>query len=212
MLTGTWVALGGVVQTGVAVFLTCKGAPDRPFKSLPIAIRILVVVTSPILLSPVVLNIYGAYFVIRYGITDMATTTIPMVIANLKFAEILIESAPQLATQWHTIALYPLEIELGPMQPFSIITSTLSIVVVIVKFVSRKRNRNLVSHQHPIIASLVPIALWILLSVGCGTVTVPTSMDFLQLNSTHNFCGMNKCLKHQKTKGTRCIVLPRKKL
>ena len=128
-LTGTWVGLGGALQSGVAIFLTIKGKPDGLFKSLPIAIRILILVTSPILLSPVVLNIYGTYFVIRYGITDMVTMTIPMIVANLKFAEIVIESAPQLVTQWIALLFRSgfivslQELMKDPLWLFSIITS-----------------------------------------------------------------------------------------
>ncbi len=67
LLTGLFILLGGLLQFGVAVFLTCKGEQDGPFKSLPVLIRILVIVTAPFLLSPFILNIYGAYTVIRYG-------------------------------------------------------------------------------------------------------------------------------------------------
>ena len=172
ILTGTWVALGGSFQTGVAVLLSCKGEPDGPFKSMPITVRILVLVTSPILLSPVVLNVYGAYFVIRYGVTNMATTTIPMVDANLKFAEIAVESAPQLATQ----LVYVFWFKSTKLQLLSIITSTLAMVIALSKFISQKRKIVFISRRHPVAASLVPIALWIFLSVICGTVGLLSSV------------------------------------
>ena len=92
IVTGLWIGLGGVFQFAVAVFLTVRNAPDNPFKRLPLQIRYLVLGSSLILLSPVILNLYGAYTVIQKGVSDVATVQIPMVIANLKLAEIILES------------------------------------------------------------------------------------------------------------------------
>ena len=181
ILTGTWIGLGGVFQCGVAVFLNIKGEPDGPFKSLPVPIRVLVIVTSLILLSPVVLNIYGAYTVTKYGIIDMVTEKIPWVIANLKFAEIIFESGPQLATQWLLMIVVGLNpggdgFVWEPIPLLSIVTSALTIISSLVVFIAKKRKPNFISHQHPIMSSLVPITLWILFSVICGTVGVLTSL------------------------------------
>ena len=104
IFTGTWVVLGGVFQTGVAVFLTCKGEPDGPFKSLPVLIRILVIVTAPFLLSPFILNIYGAYTVIRYG-QDNEAKKIAALRNDLKMAETIVESVPQIVTQCISLRL-----------------------------------------------------------------------------------------------------------
>ena len=109
LFTGIWIGLGAIVQCGVAVFLTIRGDPNGPFKSLPLRIRVFILFTSPILLSPVVVNVYGAYLVIRNGIADTAMKKISMIAANLKFAEVIFESAPQLLTQW-TIIFYETEL------------------------------------------------------------------------------------------------------
>ena len=94
----------------------------------------------------------------------------------------LVESLPQLATQWIVIhrtmrangnVIKPIE----PLQLLSIITSTLAVVAALVEFISRKRRSNFVSLRQPLIASLIPVALWILLSVSCGTIGVFTSWD-----------------------------------
>ena len=108
-------------------------------------VRLLVLVTSPFLLSPVILYVYGVCTVIRYGITnnDIATVKIPAVIANLKLAEIIVESMPQLMTQVFAIA-YPyyafmdqnhVDYSISIVQIISIVTSTLGIVVATTKYI-----------------------------------------------------------------------------
>ena len=100
--TVTPIALGGALQCIVAVVLTARRVPNSdPFKSLPRLVRLLVLVTSPLLLSPVILYVYGVYAVIRYGTTNnnIAKVKITAVIAYLKMAEIVLESMPQLITQ-----------------------------------------------------------------------------------------------------------------
>ena len=108
IFTGIWIGLGAILQCGVALFLAIRGGPNGLFKSLPPRIRIFILVTSPLLISPVVLNIYGAYLVIRHGITNITMEKNPMVIANLKFAEVIFESVPQLLTQG-TIVVYEID-------------------------------------------------------------------------------------------------------
>ena len=67
---------------------------------------------------------------------------------------------------------------------FSIITSTLGIVAAVVRFVSLKRRRTFISRRHPTIASLVPITLWIGLSLTCGMLGFLT---FWELNRISDF-------------------------
>ena len=55
--------LGGVCQVFLVIYLRCR----RDFRliSLPPPIQILLLFLTPILLGPVVVNLYGAYFVFR---------------------------------------------------------------------------------------------------------------------------------------------------
>ena len=73
--------------------------PDSPFKFLPLTIRVLAFTTAPVLLSPVVLNLYGAYYAVTNYNEDVIDQ-IRAVISSLNVAEVILESVPQLITQW----------------------------------------------------------------------------------------------------------------
>ena len=68
LLTTTWIALGGLIQFLLIAFFLHRG--DDRLKWLPKSIRILLLLCSPILLGPVVVNAYGAFFVLRHADND----------------------------------------------------------------------------------------------------------------------------------------------
>ena len=101
-LTSSWIWLGGALQFGYVIYATCRETPNGLFKSLPKVIQALVFITAPILLSPVILSLYGAYIAaVKYD--EDAIKQIQKVISSLKVAEVILESVPQLATQWMAI-------------------------------------------------------------------------------------------------------------
>ena len=61
--TTVWIALGGLIQFILATRLLCKN--EAHLNLLPKSIQILLLLCSPILLGPVVVNIYGAVFIIQ---------------------------------------------------------------------------------------------------------------------------------------------------
>ena len=63
ILTTMWIGLGGMFQFGVVARFLFRG--DARLNWLPKSIRVLLLFCSPILLGPVVLNLYGAVFVMR---------------------------------------------------------------------------------------------------------------------------------------------------
>jgi hypothetical protein len=63
IITGTWIALGGLCQTATIIHFLRK--KDPLLSTIPVAVQILVCCTAPILMAPVVANIYGAYLVIK---------------------------------------------------------------------------------------------------------------------------------------------------
>ena len=177
--TVTWIGIGGIFQFAVAFFYTARRKFDDPFKSLPLLIRVLVLGTSPILLSPTVLYLYGIYFVTQKGVTDIPAVRIPM--NNLKMAEIIFESAPQLVTQWFVFLRR--EWELSIVRLVSMITSTFAIAAALVNFILMKRRKIFIGHQRLTMASLVPITLWIIISTNCGMLGTVTSLEVLYRNS-----------------------------
>ena len=69
ILTTAWISLGGLVQTIAVIVLLCKGDSRlRPFR---VPLRVLLCLSAPILLAPVVTNVFGAYLIICDG--DNAT-------------------------------------------------------------------------------------------------------------------------------------------
>ena len=59
----------------------------------------------------------------------------------------------------------------------SIATSTLTILVAEVRFISIRRKENFVSPDHPAIASLVPLGLVLLLAILIGTIGILTTFQ-----------------------------------
>ena len=178
ILTGSWIGLGGLLQLTVFLFLNCRSKPDGPFQSLPFLIRVLILITSPFLLSPIVLHLYGAYVLIFFGKNDIIKK-IPLVMSALSIAETVLESIPQMVTQYTAMLLnasrYPSS-SLNLTQLFSVGTSTLSIVSVIVKFISLQRGKYFISRRHPVPASMVAISMLILSSVVSGSLGSITSI------------------------------------
>ena len=60
--TTVWILLGGLIQFLLVAFFLHRG--DDRLKWLPKSIRILLLLCSPILLGPVVVNAYGVFFVV----------------------------------------------------------------------------------------------------------------------------------------------------
>ena len=179
-LTVLFILLGGLLQFGVAVFLSCTGEQDGAFKILPAPIRILVFITAPFLLAPVIVNVYGAYAVIRYG-RDNEPSKVAALLNDLKMAETIVESLPQIMTQCVALRLLS-ELEnrksiWEPLELLSITTATLSTFSALFNFISVRRRRIFVSRQHPPIVSLAPLGLVILLPLLCGTVGLLSSFD-----------------------------------
>ena len=95
-----------------------------------------------------------------------------MVITRLKVAEVIVESVPQLATQWVAVGYYE---NIALLQLLSIATSTLAIVAAELKFISIRRKDNFVSSDHPAIASLAPLGFFLLLALLIGTIGIMTT-------------------------------------
>ena len=104
ILTGSWIGLGGVFQFGVVIYLTWGWMPGDPFKSFPHPIRVLVLITAPILLSPAIVSLYGAYISFAYKMKEEAIEKIRAVFLILNVAEVILETVPQLATQMMAVA------------------------------------------------------------------------------------------------------------
>ena len=168
--------LGGVFQFGYVIYMICRETPE--FKSLPAIVRFLTVIAAPILLSPVIVSLYGAY-VAATAYDEAAIERIRVVISSLKVAEVILESVPQLVTQWAAIAvLISMDhFDGAKLQFVSIATSTLAIVAAELKFVSIKRKRIFVSLDHPAIASLAPLGFVLLLALLIGTVGILTTAN-----------------------------------
>ena len=63
ILTTVWIGLGGLIQFLLVAFFLLRD--DARLSWLHKSIRILLLLCSPILLGPVIVNLYGAIFVIR---------------------------------------------------------------------------------------------------------------------------------------------------
>ena len=82
---------------------------------------------------------------------------------------------PQLITQFSAIVvIYGLnqnnQFVASPVQIISIITSTISLVMAILKFVLLKRSNIFISPIHPTLSSSAPLGLLILLTILIGTI------------------------------------------
>ena len=69
ILTTTWISLCGFIQMITVIVLLCKG--DSCLRPFGVPLRVLLCLSAPILLAPVVTNIFGAYLLICNG--DNAT-------------------------------------------------------------------------------------------------------------------------------------------
>ena len=78
--------------------------PGDPFKSFPRPIRVLVLITAPILLSPAIVSLYGAYVSFAYKMKEEAIEKIRAVFLILNVAEVILETVPQVATQMTAVA------------------------------------------------------------------------------------------------------------
>ena len=67
-LTVLWIASGGTIQSVVIIFLLIRQDPN--IQLLPKPVRILVLVTAPLLMGPVVVNLYAAGFVFHNANKD----------------------------------------------------------------------------------------------------------------------------------------------
>ena len=84
---------GGMAQTVVAIILACGG--NDTFVSLPLFVRVLVLISSPFLLGPVVVTVYLIVRCVK-GITEVDLERYKVLIGILKMGEILLETVPQL--------------------------------------------------------------------------------------------------------------------
>ena len=64
VFSSTWMALGGLGQACVVLYLLIRG--DERLHALPKPLRFLLLPTSLILMGPVVINVFAAFFVIRH--------------------------------------------------------------------------------------------------------------------------------------------------
>jgi hypothetical protein len=72
--TATWIVLGGLGQTATILHFLRK--KDPLLSTLPLPVRLLVCCTAPILLAPVVLNVFGIYLVIKKKVNAMIRQTL----------------------------------------------------------------------------------------------------------------------------------------
>ena len=63
VLTTTWILLGGFVQAIVTIVKLCKRDPI--VNLIPKRVQVLMMITAPILMAPVIVNLFGAYVVFR---------------------------------------------------------------------------------------------------------------------------------------------------
>ena len=188
ILTGSWMGLSGILQFGVVIYLTCRGSPDGPFKYLPL--RVLVLITSPVLLSSVVINLYGAYIASMYKINEKMIEKIKAVILSIRVVEVMFESVPQLATQWWAVGcrINPPEEHLSDPQIvltyLSISLSTVAIIFAEIKFISSERKANFICPDLPDIASIASIGIVLVLALLVGSIGFLTTSQCLDPTMT----------------------------
>ena len=68
ILTTMWIILGGLVQSILVARYLCRG--DARLIWLPKSIRFLLLICAPILMAPVIVNVYGVIFVTRHADED----------------------------------------------------------------------------------------------------------------------------------------------
>ena len=74
VLTTVSIALGGLIQFLVAAFLLLRD--DNRLKWLPKPTQILLLLSSPILMAPIVVNLFGVIFVVRNADDDQIQDSI----------------------------------------------------------------------------------------------------------------------------------------
>jgi hypothetical protein len=173
-LTAMWIILGGMGQTATIIHFHRK--KDPLLSTLPTPVRQLVCCTAPILLAPVVLNIYGAYLVLKKK-PDVEILKTKKLMSALKMAAVVLESTPQLTTQWNAVLVNVLESKgsqeivsgMSSLQCISIVTSTTTILTTFINWISLLRSRQFISSHYPVWASLAPVSLFLLVSIAAGT-------------------------------------------
>ena len=75
---------------------------------------------------------------------------------------------PQLATQW-SATLFNRSHDISILQGVSITTSLIAVIQTLINFVCLQRRERFVSPRYPAIASLLPIALWLLTTILAST-------------------------------------------
>ena len=68
ILTTVWIVLGGLVQSFLVARYLFRG--DARLIWLPKSIRVLLLICAPILMAPVIVNVYGVFFVTRHADED----------------------------------------------------------------------------------------------------------------------------------------------
>ena len=68
MFTTSWIVLGGLAQSFLVARLLFRG--DARLIWLPKPIQILLLICAPILMAPVIVNVYGVIFVTRHADED----------------------------------------------------------------------------------------------------------------------------------------------
>jgi hypothetical protein len=179
-ITACWIFLGGLVQTFVIIYLLRK--QDPLVSNLPMPVGILVFCTAPVLMAPVIVNVYGAYLIIKKKPenprNDAEIVNTRKLISALKAAETAFETLPQLCTQWGIILFMVLDSKnrssagLLPLQTLSITTSTITLVLSTVYRISLTRPKQFISAHYPVSASLAPLCLFLLSGVATGTTQI----------------------------------------
>jgi hypothetical protein len=170
ILTAVWILLGGILQSSIIIYFHIK--KDQRLLSLPTPVRFLVWITAPILMAPVILNLYGAYQIFTKKSQEDITRTMNMA-AALKVAEVGLESLPQLGTQWsaasNMVSYSNGKIGMTPIQSISIATSTVTIIISVMSRISLARQKEFISSRYPAWASLAPMFLFLLVGVTAGS-------------------------------------------
>jgi hypothetical protein len=199
ILTACWILLGGIVQTSVVIHLTRTN--DPLVSDLPMPVRILVFITAPILLAPVIVNVYGAYLIIKKKPEkpgkDTEILNTKKLISAMKAAETRCESLPQLCTQWVAVFLSVLNWSTGaqmtggmtPLQAISITTSTITLVLSTISRIPLSKPKQFISEHHPVGASLAPLCLFLLSGFAAGTTQLrffgPLIVEFIALGYSY---------------------------
>jgi hypothetical protein len=143
--------------------------------SLPEKVRVLTYITSPVMMSPVVLHLYTVIL----HMNDLPENILQakFLITSLKMGELALESIPQLATQWFAVSviggfgLLKSGVFRGAttMQAMSIATSTITIGIDFVSWLMVSRRQQFFSSEHNSATSMLPLFLWLMMGIVSGT-------------------------------------------